>query len=110
MPITISHLKRNTRTIAVDFMGEQVNITYKPGEMTPALSLEMADVETRLPIVTVLERTVTAWDVMDDDMRPLPITRATLLELPSAFLAAVFDALMEDVSVGKPSGATSGAG
>jgi len=110
MPLTLAHLKRNTRTLVLEYAGEQVNVTYKPGAMTPALSLEMADPATNLPVVTVLEQTLVSWDVVDDDMLPLPVTHDTLIMLPSDFLGAVFGALMEDVSVGKPSGATSGAG
>ena len=110
MPLTLAHLKKNTRTLTLTYAGEEVNVTYRPGAMTPALSLEMADPATNLPVVTVLEQTLVSWDVLDDDLTPLPVTHDTLIELPSDFLSVVFSALMEDFSVGKPSGATSGAG
>ena len=110
MPLTLAHLKRNTRTLVLEYAGEQVNVTYKPGAMSPALSLEMADPATNLPVVTVLEQTLVSWDVIGDDAQPLAVDHDTLLTLPSDFLGTVFSALMDDVSVGKPSGATSGAG
>ncbi len=40
MPIRLSDLKRETRTITFEYAGEQVNATYQPGAFTPELEDE----------------------------------------------------------------------
>ena len=111
MPITLAHLKRNTRTLAVEFAGETVTCTYSPGEITPSLGLELADEGLQLPVVHALQRLLKSWDVLDDDsMLPVPVAEDVLQSLPTEFLNAVLRAIMQDVAVGKTNGATSAAG
>lgn len=111
MALTIGHLQRNTRNLTFEFLGETVNVTYRPGALTPALSVEIADAATQLPIVTALERLLVSWDVLGEDgQTPLPITHAVLVSLPSEFLSTVFSAVMGDTTVGKATGVTSDAG
>ena len=109
--LKLSHLKNNTRTLKVEWGGETVNFTYKPGEITPALGVEMADEETKAPLVMALGRALVTWDVLDDDtLLPADITETLLMSLPSGFLNTMLRAIMADALVGEAKGATSGAG
>jgi hypothetical protein len=111
MAIKVSHLKKNTRPLFTDYAGERVNFSYIPGEITPALGVEMADEDTKAPLVLALSKALVSWDVLDDDtLLPVPITEEVLMSFPSAFLNALLREVMADTLVGKASSATSGAG
>ena len=110
MAIKVSHLKKNTRPLEVEFAGESVKFSYRPGEITPALGVEMADEDTKAPLVMALGRALVSWDVLDDDtLLPVAISEEVLMSFPSAFLNALLREIMADTLVGKPSSATSGA-
>lgn len=110
MAIKVSHLKKNTRPLEVEFAGEKVQFSYRPGEITPALGVEMADEDTKAPLVMALGRALVSWDVLDDDtLLPVAISEEVLMSFPSAFLNALLREIMADTLVGKPSSATSGA-
>lgn len=111
MSIKVSHLKKNSRTLTIDWDGEKVAFAYKPGEITPALSIEMSDEDTKAPLVFALSKTLASWDVLDDDtMLPIAITDEILMGFPSAFLNTILRAIIRDNTVGEESSATSGAG
>jgi hypothetical protein len=114
MSVTLRQLKRNVRTIPVEYAELTINITYRPSEITPALGQEMADTETDLPLVLGLERALIGWDIVqsDDDPTPVPITRAVLTGpgIGTPLLNAMWSAITRDMLVGNWSSATSGAG
>ena len=102
MAIKVSHLKKNTRPLTIEFAGEKVNFTYGPGEITPALGVEMADEDTKTPLVMAPNRALASWDVLDDEtMLPVAITEDVLMSFPSAFLNPLLRETMADSLVGK---------
>ncbi len=111
MPIKVSHLKKSTKSLTIDWDGEKVLFAYRPGEITPALSVEMTDEDTKAPLVFTLLKVLASWDVLDDDtMQPIEITEDVLMGFPSAFLNAILKAIIQDYTVGEGKSATSGAG
>ncbi len=111
MPIKVSHLKKLTKSLTIDWDGEKVAFAYKPGEITPALSVEMADEDTKAPLVFALLKTLASWDVLDDDtLLPIEISEDVLMGFPSAFLNTILRAIIRDNAVGEDKSATSGAG
>ncbi len=109
--VKLSHLKKNTRNLSVQWAGESVNFSYRPGEITPALGIEMADEEAKAPLVMALNRALASWDVLDDDtLLPVDISETVLMSFPTSFLNALLRAIMTDTLVGEAKGATSGAG
>lgn len=90
MPLSVSQLTgQSERTVKLQFLGEEINITYRPGAYTPEFE--------ELTIFDGLLRIVSAWDLLGDDGQPYPLTREALQVLPSPFLTAVWRRIAEDV-------------
>lgn len=110
MPIGINHLKNNTRTIDIHYMGEVGQVTYRPSELTGAVLAEIREAsegeEFYNSTAELLVRLLISWDVMDsaDPPKPLPITYDVLQELPSNFLTTISDACQEDMFSKKKNG------
>ncbi len=101
MPLTLGALKRNLRTLGpLDYAGEKVTFSYRPGEVTPALGSEME--EDKRPLVMALLRALVTWDVMEDDGKtPLELKEDVLIQLPTHFLNFVMNAIYKDTVEGK---------
>ncbi len=112
MPVTLADLKRNVRTIPVEYGGLTIHISYRPSEITPTLGQEMVAHDT--PLVLALERVLAGWDIVesDDNPTPLPITAEVLggPGLGTPLLSRMWGAISEDMFVPNPSGATSDVG
>lgn len=110
MPITLSDLKSNTRTVPCEYDGETFALTYRPSVVTPDFGVG----ESRTYLVDSLLALLTAWDIYEDAAYTVmtPITADVLnsdsIGLP--LLRTMFDAIMQDVLPGKRNGATSSAG
>jgi hypothetical protein len=103
MPLSYAHLKKNVRTIDFDYDGEEVVITYKPMEISPALGQEMASEETKEPLVLALDRALVKWDVVENegDTEPMPCDAEVLRGFGSRFLNAIMQAIMKDIQPSK---------
>lgn len=101
MPVTLSQLKANTRTIVVPYEQDEVRLTYQPSQMTPVVESEInaasrdGDVG---PMLQAMSKLIVEWDVMEDDKKALPHTVEVLAGLPNAFLMAIFRAIQEDMA------------
>ncbi len=120
MGIKFRDLVKETRDVVVVYDGEEVNVVYRPGAITPKMQMvaarmqdmgadedgkkaktaaqagaEMADVIREF--VEVIELLVAKWDITDDDGVMLPVTVATIREMPMGFLSAVFGASVGDM-------------
>ncbi len=93
MPISLSELQNNTRTITVDYDGEKVTVVYKPGVLTPTASTEFV----KSTVVEQLEKLLVSWDVMDEKGKPLPVTTELLNQLPGRFLSHLALAVSGDM-------------
>jgi len=92
MPIKLSDLQKQTRPLTLDFSGEQINVIYRPGAITPALTARFVDMSNAeaVPII------VAEWDILGDDGQPLPVTAEICETLPLEFLRAVVREVIAD--------------
>lgn len=114
MPIRLSDLSTNRRTVRLDVGDETVAVTYDSGRFTPELEDEIreltADERNGAAIVALLSRCVLDWDILDDSGKPLKPTKDNLRRLPLAFLAKLASAIAEDVRPDPTKGGSSGGG
>jgi hypothetical protein len=114
MPITLMDLHRNTRTAALEYDGETVEVEYRPSEYTPEVEDAMQQARRSgrpaMSRVEVLDKMLISWDVLDEESKPLVPTRELLLSLPTAFLSAVLSAITEDQRVEREDRKNSGGG
>lgn len=111
MPITLERLAAGTpRTVAVSYEGETVNITYKPGRITPAVEarLNQAALDNRPAegLAAELASIITTWDITDEKGKPEPVTEGLLRDLPTRFLVACVQAVGDDIRPNAQSAAT----
>lgn len=100
MPISLAQLKANLRTINVPYFDDNLSVTYRPSELTPQITAEIQDRveagEGNNVAVETLCRVMTAWDLMSDKDKMVPITPDELSALPGPLLLAIFEAIAED--------------
>lgn len=110
MPISKSHLKKNMRTVDVDYFGDTVRVVYKPSEITPTVMAEMADAAEegdQMFTPRILTRALVSWDLAEDESdltKMTPITFEELKDLESSFLNAVLQQITEDMFPKKKNG------
>lgn len=98
MTITVGALKRNARILSIAVDAESsVDVEYRPGAVTPALVEDVSKTDAEMPLVQFLSALLVKWDILGEDGQPLPVTPATLAELPLEFLRLVRDAILEDL-------------
>ena len=101
MPIQLSQLKANTRTVVVAYYDDTVTVRYQPSVLTPnreaAIKAAASDNDNTAMLEAISEM-VLEWDVLGDEGKPLPRTVDVLRELPNAFLTAIFQSIGEDMA------------
>lgn len=110
----ISDLTRDRRTVAVQIGDGVVNVTYRPGGITPESEDRLREMisEQRVgaSLVALLSGVLLDWDLTDDDGVPYPTTPEALSKLPTLALMAVAQAISESIRPNPPSGEISAAG
>lgn len=110
MPLRLSELAAERREITIPWGEQSLVLTYRPGQVTPAM-IDEADRRTGSDgIIWALVQWVSAWDLLGDDDKPLVITLEALADLPSKFIMTIFGAIVRDSRPNPPKGETSGAG
>lgn len=113
MPIRLSELMRDTRTLTLTVGEDTLTVTYRPGGITPETEdrLESLAQEQRVgqSLIALLLDTLTGWDITDDKGKALPVTEAQLRRLPLALLGQLVRAITEDMRPNALSGGTSAA-
>ena len=110
MPISKSHLKKNMRTVDVDYFGDTVRVVYKPSEITPTVLAEMNDAAEEgdhMFTPSILARALVSWDLAEDESdltKIVPIVFDELKDLESPFLATVLTQITEDMFPKKKTG------
>lgn len=101
----LSSLTSGTRTIHMDYDGEDLEVTYRASEFTAkmATSDELGDGP-----VELLVRLLVTWDVLDEQGDRLEPTADVLRSLPIRFLNYVVAAIAEDSAPDPPKRGTSG--
>ena len=109
MPVRISHLVKDRRTLAIPIDGETLLVTYLPSKLTPTsedrLSERLKDQRGGAALAGLLAEMLASWDLTDDDGKVLPTNEKTLATLPTTFLSTVATAITEDL---RPNQARSG--
>jgi hypothetical protein len=90
MGIRLADLQKRTRKITVVFQDEPVTVEYLVNVITPAFVAEKTD------MVAQIKEAVVAWDVLDEDGKPIPPAEIAD-HLPLAFLGVVMEAIVADM-------------
>lgn len=106
-------LMQKLRTVTVDYFGDKLNVTYKPGEMSPAKEAELARLRREAQeneedgdedaaarnseqLAGRLAEVMVSWDVLEDG-EPLPSSKANLMTFPNALLVHISSAIGDDM-------------
>lgn len=102
---------QDKRTITVPVGDQVVTIAYRPGGITPETEerLEALGREQRIgaSLIALLKDTLVSWDITDDKGKPLPVTEASLRQLPLRLLGDLVRAITEDMRPNASSAGTS---
>ena len=115
MPISVSDLVSERRTIAVPIGRGRLEVTYRPQELTPAREEEIAEQldnndAKSSTMLTMFVDLVAAWDltgplvdretdeVLVEDDVSIPLTPDVLRHVPSAVISTVFQAVYDDMN------------
>jgi len=106
----------------VDYFGQNINVVYKPGEITPAKEAELADEREKAQsqdgdfdsnnptevnrllannaesLAERLANILVHWDVEEEDGTPVGTSKEDLMTFPNAMLSAISSAIGEDMS------------
>lgn len=94
MPLSLNDLRQGIRTIKVETLAGDVNVTYKLGAVTPTIRNER-DKPGMLGVASLLSYWIEKWDLMDGD-EMYPITEESLCALPESFLLDVYAGINGD--------------
>lgn len=102
MAIKLHQLRDQTAPATVQYEGHEIKLEYRVAAFTAEVEsrLHQADDEHR-PVnglAEVLEKIVAAWDILDDNDKPLPVTLELLRQLPFGLLQEMVTAIAEDLS------------
>jgi len=114
MPVSITHLVRDRRTVTVPVGDEHLTITYRPGGVTAETEARLRqyadDQRGGAALVALLTDCLVEWDLLDEAGKPLPINAKVLSSLPTLFLNQVVQTITEDMRPNLSSGGVSAAG
>lgn len=91
MPISISALRVDRRTITIEFNEkESLKLTYDPNKINVEREKEESDLRSQglniAALATGLSGIILEWDLLDEHGKPLPVTLETLKSLPYSAL------------------------
>lgn len=93
----LSQIKNKRVDIAIDFMGEVLNVTYDPTFLTPTVEDEIDAAQSSEQMSKIIKGMVTKWDLVDDEGNMIPLTEDSLKTVPTIILAHVMTKVSEDV-------------
>lgn len=100
MPIKLSDLTKQTRTIQVDIgASEPLEVEYRIQAYTPEIESEIANAEQR-PAATlsrILSMLVVCWSLVDDNGSMYPLDEEYTVKLPLSLMLSVFSKIAEDM-------------
>lgn len=103
MSLTLAQLSDDEATVVVDYMGQTMEVDYRPGALTPAMVEDIVNPTSADDLGTCIEEVVISWDLVDAEANEVSPTAENCINLPMKFLRAVLTAIMED---GSPKPAT----
>ncbi len=97
--VVLSQMKARTRQITVPWDGEEVDVSYFPHAVTPAMLEDIdraSEDDDRDLLGTMLEPLVDWWDILEVEGGPrMPATKETVKLLPMSFINALQTAMGE---------------
>jgi hypothetical protein len=104
MPIKLSDLNSNRRTVEFDWNGNDVHIEYRPSAITPIFQSRVFKMDTKdsMNIVDAVCTMLTGWDVLGDDGNPIEITANILGSFPIEFVTRIVEVVFKDIKPGTP--------
>lgn len=96
MPLNLANIKNDKRTITAKTIWGDVEVTYRPSALTPAVEDELRNATDNVVVCEKFVEMVTAWDVVDDG-KPFPLKADALMQFPSALLNAILQECREDM-------------
>jgi hypothetical protein len=102
MPVRLSELVNDSKTVSVAVGDHVVNIAYRPNAITmPALlrldTMSTATAAEQVEIMAdMLANFIARWDILGDDNQPIPVTTVTLKALPYRLIMLIMDAIRND--------------
>jgi hypothetical protein len=102
MPIKLSDLNSDRRTVEFDWEGNDVHIEYRPSAITPIFQSKVVKMDTKdsMNIVDAVCTMLTGWDVLGDNGKPIEITAETLGSLPIEFVTRIVQIVFKDMKPG----------
>lgn len=97
MPLNLGNIKNDKRTLNINTMWGDCEVTYKPSALTPTIEDELRAADDTRVLIDVLCDMLMAWDVVDEDGQPLPLTPEVLSTIPNALLGAIMQGCREDM-------------
>lgn len=102
MPVRLSALTADRRTIKVPFGDDTLTLTYRPSAINAVQEArELEDREKGLHLLSQarsLAEIISSWDLQDDDGQPVPVEPEVLgqlgLDVTSALTRAILDDLL----------------
>lgn len=122
MPLKLADLKKSTKAVTFEFLGESVTVVYRHRVLTPVLRLQLVGgwtmfddgdtaaltvgraVEINREYLAALAGLLVEWDVIGDDGRPLTPSAELLEQFDEEFVRALVAALVRGEQVDPPSG------
>jgi len=93
-----------TRIAKFDIEGDLWEITYSPFSQNLLKEVTQGDDDAQLDgMVGLLARVVKAWNLTDDQDRPMPFDAEWLRGVGLDYVRMILEGLMGDMQVGKPS-------
>lgn len=108
MPVSLSQLQRQRKSIAIDYADQSVEVVYNPAAITVKTLQELTSGDDKAnALIRNLRLFMLDWDVEDGEGAKVAITDEVLEELPIDFLVAISEGINKDVQPGESKGATS---
>lgn len=92
----LSQLRDRRVPLAIDVLGDVLNVVYNPSYITPEVEQEIADANSSEQMSRLLSGMLVEWDLVDDATNtPVGTDAETLRKLPTIILAHILGKVSE---------------
>ena len=92
----LSQIRDQRVDLAIDVMGDVLNVVYNPTYVTPEIEDELTSVDDSHQMAQLLSGMIVEWDLLEDDTeKPVATDEKTLRTLPTIVLALVVGKIAE---------------
>ena len=95
MPVTLSQMVANEKSLSLTVGSDTLNITYYPNKVTTAAIVEI-DSTIESPS-QVLSGVIKSWDLLNDDGSMYPLDAPSLAALGIGLLMQISQAIVRDI-------------